>query len=217
VGARFQPSLLAGGEPAVAPDARFERVRLDDASWIDVARGWLRGSDALLETLVRTVPWQQRRRRMYDRVVDDPRLSCWYEPGAPLPHPVLGVARDALTRRYGVPFGATGLNHYRGGRDSVAFHRDRELRDLDTDALVAILSVGTRRSFLVRRGTAGPSLDLAPDGGDLLVMGGRGQIDWYHSVPKRARCGPRVSVTWRWRPDPGTGSPRDGAQSAGSS
>ena len=26
---------------------------------------------------------------MYDREVDDPRLSHWYDPGAVLPHPAL--------------------------------------------------------------------------------------------------------------------------------
>ena len=41
------------------------------------------------------------------------------------------------------------LNYYRDGRDSVAFHRDRELRHLD-DTLVIIVTLGSRRPFLIR-------------------------------------------------------------------
>jgi alkylated DNA repair dioxygenase AlkB len=134
---------------------------------------------------------------MYDRVVDDPRVSRWYGADEDPPHPVLADARAALSARYRRPFGGPGLNHYRDGHDSVAPHRDRELRDLD-DALVAVLTLGARRPFLVRPRGGGRSIDLSPASGDLLVMGGRCQLDWEHGVPKVARAGARVSVSWRW-------------------
>ena len=95
------------------------------------------------------------------------------------------------------PFGGPGLNHYRDGNDSVAFHRDRELRQL-TDTMVAVLTLGARRPFLVRPHGGGRSIDLSPASGDLLVMGGRCQLDWEHGVPKVAAAGARVSVSWRW-------------------
>jgi alkylated DNA repair dioxygenase AlkB len=96
-----------------------------------------------------------------------------------------------------VPFGTVGLNYYRNGADSVAPHADRELRDLD-DSLVAIVTLGARRPFLLRPKGGGRSVDLAPASGDLLVMGGACQAGWEHGVPKVARAGPRVSATWRW-------------------
>jgi alkylated DNA repair dioxygenase AlkB len=193
----LQGSLLGTTAPSVDPDAVVERVELDDRSWVDVGRVWLRGADTLLETLVAAVPWRQGRRKMYDRVLDDPRLSRWYSAADPLPHPSLDAVRRALSARYRVGFGGVGLNYYRGGRDSVAFHRDRELRHLD-QTLVAIVTLGAARPFLVRPRGGGPSHDLRPGSGDLLVMGGRTQADWEHSVPKVARAGPRVSVSLRW-------------------
>jgi len=193
----LQGSLLGTSAPAVDPDAVVERVELDGRSWVDVGRVWLRGADTLLDTLVATVPWRQGRRKMYDRVLDDPRLSRWYSASDPLPHPALDALRQALAARYRVPFGGVGLNYYRDGRDSVAFHRDRELRQLD-DTRVAIVTLGAARPFLVRPRGGGPSHDLRPGSGDLLVMGGRTQADWEHSVPKVARAGPRVSVSLRW-------------------
>ena len=37
----------------------------------------------------------------------------------------------------------------------------------------------------------------ALDDGDLLIMKGRTQQDWMHSLPKRAAAGPRVNLTFR--------------------
>ena len=65
----LQRTLLGTGEPALDDHARFERIELDDASWIDVARDWLLGADTLLDALIRDVDWRQGHRRMYDRIV----------------------------------------------------------------------------------------------------------------------------------------------------
>jgi alkylated DNA repair dioxygenase AlkB len=194
---QWQTSLFALGAPAVRVGAPTERVELDGTSWIDLTAGFLEGADQLCAELIDTVPWRCHRRRMYDRILDDPRLSCWYRSGAPPPHAALAAARQALGERYARPFGGPGLNHYRDGNDSVAFHRDRELRRL-TDTMVAVLTLGARRPFLVRPHGGGRSIDLSPASGDLLVMGGRCQLDWEHGVPKVSVAGARVSVSWRW-------------------
>lgn len=205
----LQGTLLGAATPAVDSGVSVDRVGLDDTAWVDVARGWLHGAETLLDALVETVRWRQGRRRMYDRVLDDPRLTRWFQAGEALPHPTLDAVRDVLAARYEVPFGALGLNYYRDGHDSVAFHRDRELRHLD-DTLVAIVTLGAARPFLIRPRGGGASRDLRPGSGDLLVMGGRTQADWEHAVPKVATAGPRVSVSLRWssRLGPSTTPPR---------
>jgi alkylated DNA repair dioxygenase AlkB len=192
-----QRSLLAAGEPAVDDGARIDRIALDTRSWVDVSRNWLLGADALLDALVADVTWHQGRRQMWERTVDDPRLSWWCRDDDPLPHPALAAIRPALAGRYGVQFGAAGLNYYRDGSDSVAPHADRELRDLD-DTLIAIVTLGACRPFRLRPKGGGTSLDLSPASGDLLVMGGACQLGWEHAVPKVAHAGPRVSASWRW-------------------
>ncbi len=193
----LQRTLLGGGEPAVDQHAGFERIDLDEASWIDVARGWLLGADTLLDALIEVVDWRQGRRRMYDRMVDDPRLSRWYPAGDPLPHPALEMIGDALRTHIGVPLGSVGLNYYRDGNDSVAWHADRELREL-SDTRIAIVTLGARRPFAIRRKGGGRSRNLAPGSGDLIVMGGACQMGWEHSVPKTRSAGPRISCSWRW-------------------
>lgn len=193
----LQRTLAGAGEPAVAEHARIERIQLDDASWIDVARDWLFGADTLLDALIDHVDWHQGRRRMYDRMLDDPRLSRWYPGGESLPHPALDAMRRALELLLGVPFASTGLNYYRDGNDSVAWHADRELRLL-ADTRIAIVTLGARRPFLVRPRGGGRSHDVKPGSGDLLVMGGACQMGWEHSVPKVKHAGPRISCSWRW-------------------
>jgi alkylated DNA repair dioxygenase AlkB len=192
----LQRTLLGGGPPALDLAAPTERVELDDRSWVDVVRGWLLGADTLFDLLVAKVPWRQGRRWMYDRMVDEPRLTRGYANDDPLPHPALGDVRAALSERYGRRFGGVFLNYYRDGHDSVAFHRDRELRELD-EGLVAIVTLGATRPFLFRPRAGGRSVDVRPGSGDLMVMRGRCHCDWEHGVPKTAAAGPRISASTR--------------------
>jgi alkylated DNA repair dioxygenase AlkB len=104
----------------------------------------------------------------------------------------------ALSARYAVGFDRIWVNLYRDGADSVAWHGDRN-RLVMTRPLVATVSLGARRRFLLRRrGTTKATHRLEPGHGDLVVMGGRCQSDWEHTVPKTAQhVGPRMSVTIR--------------------
>lgn len=134
---------------------------------------------------------------MYEQVVDVPRLTAQLPEDGP-GHPLLGQAAEALEQRYGVRFDRRGLALYRDGRDSVAWHRDKVLRD-QPQALVAIVSLGTPRRFQVRPfGGGARAADLTLGWGDLMVMGGTCQRDWEHGVPKsRGARGPRMSVMFR--------------------
>src|SRR5271163_660526 len=74
----WQPSLWANQGTRV--DVSFcglERMQLDADSWVDHCPGWMSGSDQAFEELLRDVAWSQRRRWMYDRQVDEPRLTSW--------------------------------------------------------------------------------------------------------------------------------------------
>jgi alkylated DNA repair dioxygenase AlkB len=179
------------------------RAELADGAWIDTLPGWMAGADELFSRLLDAVPWRAERRRMYERMVDVPRLLCFYAEGDDLPDPLLTQARDALNAHYaeqlGEPFVTAGLCLYRDGRDSVAWHGDTIGRGSTEDTMVAILSLGTPRSLLLRptRG-GGPALRHDVGHGDLLVMGGSCQRTWQHAIPKSARpTGPRISVQFR--------------------
>lgn len=194
----LQHNLFAGGEPALADPPVFERIQLDEHAWVDVSRGFLLGADELATRFVEDVDWRQGKRWMYERHVEDPRLSRGFRSNEALPHPILTTIDHFLQRRYRKPLRGPSLNYYRTGRDSVAPHRDRELRHLD-ETLIAIVTLGAQRPFLVGPLGGGTSTDISPASGDLLVMGGTCGRDWVHGVPKVATVsGPRISVTWRW-------------------
>ncbi|MEV4125053.1 alpha-ketoglutarate-dependent dioxygenase AlkB [Nocardia sp. NPDC049707] len=201
----LQGSLLDGfGDIEVGEFGGVRRTTLSHSAWVDVLPGWLSGADILFERLVDGVPWQAERRPMYDRVVDVPRLLCFYEEGAQLPDPALDAAREALTAHYraelGEPFRTAGLCFYRDGRDSVAWHGDTVGRGATDDTMVAIISIGAPRALLLRPRGGGASLRFQVGYGDLLVMGGSCQRTWEHAVPKTRRpTGPRISIQFRPR------------------
>ncbi|MGF1661089.1 MAG: alpha-ketoglutarate-dependent dioxygenase AlkB [Kineosporiaceae bacterium] len=201
---------LAG--PALGPLPAARRTALAHGAWVDHLPGWVAGSDAVFDVLLREVPWRAERRAMYDAEVAVPRLLCWYGGSTPLPHPVLAQARAALSRHYrdelGEPFVTAGMCLYRDGRDSVAWHGDTHGRRSRQDTLVAIVSFGSPRVLALRPRPGGDgghvgdgspgSLRFALGHGDLVVMGGSCQRTWEHAVPKTARpVGPRASVQFR--------------------
>jgi alkylated DNA repair dioxygenase AlkB len=196
--APLQRSLLATGPVAVDPAFRqVARRELAGGAWVDHVPRWCAGADELFDDLERTVAWEHHDRPMYDRIVATPRLTAgWSVADDPLPHPAFAEAADAISRRYGVAITRVGANLYRDGDDSVAWHGDRVARDLP-EALVAVLSLGSPRTFRLRPTGGGPSVAYHPGPGDLLVMGGTCQRTWQHSVPKSRRGGPRISVTFR--------------------
>ncbi len=205
--ASFQGSLFASGPLVPRPFAHLPaRLDLGNGAWVDLERSWLAGADDLFEELVAVVPWETERRTMYDRIVDVPRLHCFFTEDRPLPHPALDVVRHALDDHYGAELGETfataGCCLYRDGADSVAWHGDRLGRGALEDTIVAIVSLGAPRRFLLRPDPhgdhGGPSTAFTLSSGDLLVMGGSCQRTFEHAVPKTRRAlGPRVSVQFR--------------------
>jgi alkylated DNA repair dioxygenase AlkB len=189
---------LFGNEETPAIDASFVRLartELEPGAWFDYAQGWLRGHESLFDVLASSLRWRSERREMYTRVVDVPRLYALVpEDGAG--HPLLEVMRRSLSARYGEQFERVSLAYYRDGRDSVAWHGDTVARELQ-NAVVATVSVGAPRRFLLRPKGGGRSLALSLGWGDLLVMGGTCQRTWQHSVPKVMSAGPRIAIMFR--------------------
>jgi len=178
--------------------SRLERIHLDETAWVDVAPGWVSGSDALFQTLVDTLPRAQRTRFLYEQHRIEPRLTAGWNAalGAPLRPAILEEMRAALSRHYGVQFDSAGFNLYRNGQDSVAWHRDKIPQRIH-QPIVALVSLGEPRRFLLRPRGGGPSRPFPLGHGDLLVTGGDTQRTWEHAVLKVSRAGPRISIAFR--------------------
>jgi alkylated DNA repair dioxygenase AlkB len=197
----WQPSLFDGGPLGLDLDyTGLRRIHLDDRSWVDYCPGWLSGSDIVFDALAGEARWQQRTVHIYDRVLPEPRLTAGWSTDADaetLP-PMLREMAGTLSQRYPVEFDRIWVNLYRDGFDSVAWHGDRN-RLVMTRPMVATVSLGARRKFLLRRRGESRTLHrLEPGHGDLVVMGGECQAEWEHTVPKtKKQVGARMSVTIR--------------------
>ncbi len=194
----YQPSLFTETPGCDASLAGLARTDLGAGAWIDYLPEWIKGHEAVLETLWTTTAWQAQRRMVYERMVDVPRLvATWPEDGPG--HPLIPRVREALVAHYRRPLPRVSLAAYRDGRDSVAFHGDR-LGRAKSDAIVAIVALGARRRFLLRPAGGGRSRAFDLGGGDLLVMGGTCQRTWQHGIPKSAHAGLRISIQLRSAP-----------------
>lgn len=168
-------------------------------------------ADRLLAGLLALPDWGRDAVRMFGREHAAPRLTAWYgDPGAayrysgvtrhPLPWPaVLSPLRTRLEHAVGVRFNSVLVNQYRDGRDSLGWHSDDE-RDLGDEPVIASISVGAPRRFLLRHRSRSDveTVEYLLGHGSLLVMGGAMQKYWRHRVPKSAACKePRVNLTFR--------------------
>jgi alkylated DNA repair dioxygenase AlkB len=199
-GSLFELEATPGLGPLAGLVVRHELGR---GAWVDLLPGWLGCADEVYDRLL-DVDWQAERRQMYERVVDVPRLLRFYGEDETLPHPTLTDARRALNEHYapelGEPFTTAGMCLYRDGRDSVAWHGDTIGRGRSEDTMVAIVSLGSAREFLLRPRGGGTTIRHRLGHGDLIVMGGSCQRTWEHAVPKTTRpVGPRMSVQFRPR------------------
>jgi alkylated DNA repair dioxygenase AlkB len=195
-----QPSLF--DVPNVALDAGFrfaKRVELPtavgDAAWVEYVPGWLTGHQVVQDELQRSTRWRQEERQMYEKTVQVPRLYAALPDDGPVPD-ILRQAQEVLSKRYGEAFTRISLGYYRDGQDSVAWHGDYVAREMQS-ALVATISLGAPRPFLLRPTGGGRSMAWSLGWGDLFVMGGSCQRTWQHSIPKRKRAAPRIAVMFR--------------------
>lgn len=133
----------------------------------------------------------------------------------PMPH-CLDTLRQLTEATTGETYNFCLVNYYASGSDSISYHSDDE-RFLGTNPAIASFSLGAKRDFLMKHKPVAPSTDptgavlaasvteakplkLALASGDMILMRGRTQSNWLHSIPKRkggeSDLG-RVNITFR--------------------
>ena len=206
--AALQSSLFGSAELRCGPIGP-PTDRLDSSSSITFAPGWLDGSDVVFDRLRDDLPWRAMERPMYDRIMPVPRLICTVDIGSLGGTHPLRTITHALEKGLHARFSSVGVNYYRTGQDSVAWHRD-SIYKTQRPSTVALVSLGSPRTLAVRAHAQYCSKTAETTGitpvtrrrwrlghGDLLVMQGRCQRDWEHCVPKERAVGPRISLAFR--------------------
>ncbi|WP_119631459.1 alpha-ketoglutarate-dependent dioxygenase AlkB family protein [Methylocaldum marinum] len=166
-------------------------------------------ADSIHARLRQDLAWREEEIVMFGRRVKVPRLVCWYgDAGAvyrysgvdhePLPWTETLLALKVRIESFcGRQFNSVLGNLYRDGLDSMGWHSDKE-KELGPNPFIASLSFGAERRFKLRHNKTGEVLEIALTHGSLLLMGGRLQHGWRHSVPKAREPGAaRINLTFR--------------------
>ncbi|MCW3094295.1 MAG: 2OG-Fe(II) oxygenase [Ferruginibacter sp.] len=157
-------------------------------------------SDRIYEVLLNQTPWQQRERKMYDKIVLDPRLTAWYgkqENNAWTPE--LLMIKEKIESACEFCFDSVLLNLYRDGQDSVSWHSDKKTA-AGKNPPIASVSFGETRAFHLRHKF---NKEIKPfhiplTHGSFLLMAGTMQDFWEHHIPKTSKMiAPRINLTFR--------------------
>jgi alkylated DNA repair dioxygenase AlkB len=173
----------------------LEHMSLPPGAWIDACPNWLGGHMRLFHELIHVVSWRHQQRMMYERMVMVPRLVA-SAPTDGWAGSIISEMAECLSSHYDRRISRASLAYYRNGNDSVAMHGDR-VGDRKQDSIIAIVSIGAPRRFLLKSNTDERSHKFDLGWGDLLVMGGDCQATWQHGVPKRGHADPRISIQFR--------------------
>jgi len=168
-------------------------------------------SNSLYQQLQRETHWHQDEIFLFGRHVEIPRMQAFQgEPGIEYRysglsittepwHPAILAIKEKLQQMSGAHFNSVLLNYYRNGKDSMGWHSDDE-PELGSNPVIASLSLGDSRRFLLRHrfDKSIPQHELLLNNGSVLIMSGKLQHNWQHSVPKTAKAMQgRINLTFR--------------------
>lgn len=167
-----------------------------------------RGYDEILSRLIAETAWRAESITLWGKQHPQPRLTAWHGEARysysglnlePLPFtPLLLEVKAAVESASGHSFNSVLLNYYRDGRDSMGMHSDDE-PELGPNPVIASVSFGAARTFILRHKRTKQKLKLALTHGSMLLMRGTTQHFWLHGINKSAReTGPRVNLTFRY-------------------
>lgn len=163
----------------------------------------------LFKKINQEVSWQEKSIKMFGKNVLQPRKVAWhgkkdafykYSGVVNTPQPftkTLLNIKTMIETKLSLEFNSCLLNLYRDGHDYMGYHKDNE-RELGQNPLIASLSLGATRSFLLKHKKDNLRHSIELETGSLLVMKGATQNNWHHALPKRLRVKePRINLTFR--------------------
>ncbi len=207
----YQSSLFDDSSPSDS-SVRIEPIAIQDGE-LKLYHHWIAPKEAraAFEALSQQLAWEQSVIQVYGKSVVIPRLNAWYgDPGChyaysgyQLPlndwHSLLDRWRHRLLEELHLRVNSVLANFYRNGDDGVGWHSDDE-PELGEDPTIASISLGAQRVFHLKHrfDPTIPTVKLPLPEGSLLVMSGKLQRYWQHSLPKTKRIAEsRINLTYR--------------------
>ena len=168
-------------------------------------------SKIILNNLHSNIKWTNDEVKMYGKSLILKRRVAWYANNGksytysglkkdPFPFTKeLNTIKAKVEKKTNVVFNSVLLNEYEDGQVGMGWHSDDE-KELGKNPTIASLSFGASRDMFFRNKN-NPSLKvikLLIEDGSLLVMKGKTQHFWQHSIPKRLKVKQRrINLTFR--------------------
>lgn len=163
----------------------------------------------LFTRLSQEIHWRHDQVHIFGKTHPLPRLQAWYSdpdvnyvysglylPSQPYPPSLLYIKKQ-LEGFLQTDFNGVLCNLYRNGEDHMGWHSDDE-KSLGPQPLIASLSLGAERDFVLRNRQQTEKITLNLQSGSLLIMSGNCQHAWQHALPKRKKIhSPRINLTFR--------------------
>ncbi len=196
------PIDIHQGKSLESMDTEPEVIIQENNCLVYIYRNWVSNANDLFQTLVDTLPWEQADIIMRGKSVPEPRLSCAFSDGEiqrysgqgrtmlPWTEELMQIRKEI---QFVAPFNSCLANYYREGKDYIGYHRDKEIRG----GYLVSLSLGGSRDFYFRRLSDKMVIKCKLNSGDLCVITGLTNSLYEHSIPKRAKGDPRISLTFR--------------------
>lgn len=153
--------------------------------------------------------WQEEYIKIFGRKIKCPRKIAYYGNDhvcykysgnihqAEKFYPLLLEIKNELEHYTGENFNFVLLNYYKDGQDYMGFHSDDE-KELGENPFIASISLGASRLIKFKHKKDKLIHKLVLNHNSLLIMKGKSQQEWLHSIPKTsANVGARINMTFR--------------------
>lgn len=177
-----------------------------------VIRNWLDKvkADELYAKYIKEAKFEQYKIEMYGKIIPQPRfqlavgdetVSNHRYSGTSIPiHPWLPEVKeiaDRIMAETGTKINSCLLNYYVDGSHYIGYHSDRETKK-EFNNIVITVSLGGTRRFYFQRKSDKKIIKTELHSGDLVIMKGRTQELYKHTIPKQAKAQARISLTYRY-------------------
>ncbi len=154
--------------------------------------------------------WQRQSIQLFGKKVMQPRKIDWaadegvnYKysglslPSKPWSKPILAI-KQKVEIWMGCSFNSVLANLYSDGKEYMGWHQDNE-PELGLLPTIVSVSFGATRTFSLKsKSLPHQKINIELTSGSVLVMKGKCQFFWKHSLPKRLKVvEPRINLTFR--------------------
>ena len=161
------------------------------------------------ERLLNNIQWENDKAIIFGKLIITKRKVAWYgdkpfdytyskttKLALPWTKELLEL-KNIIENKTGEKFNSCLLNLYHNGGEGMTWHSDDE-KNLKKNGAIGSLSFGAERKFSFKHKETKQTVCIYLEKGSLLIMKGKTQKKWLHSMPKTKKIKmPRINLTFR--------------------